>query len=372
MSFFYKLRFMVILIVFSLISSLSSLYACTVPVFRYALEREAWSPDIYQVYVIHNGKLSEENTKALNLLQDASTLYSGGILEHKSEIKYPANIKLTKIDVNQKTDNKVFYELIQKYKNLDKPLLLLSMPKREGRDYNIIWEGELTVTSAYYILDSPTRRMIPREIAKGHKIIWLFIDGDSKKENEEKLELLNNSVASFSKEFNENHGYVDDPANEGCEIDSNKVDISIIRLSNKDDLLTNILRAFESEFAETKSPSAFAIFGRGRVLGGCFAKSFNKETIEQACSYITGDCSCEIKQQNPGVDLLVSADWYKVMAAEVPPEYIVNPTINNLKNSTSTNITSDKVGKSFVITLIILTLLVFIISVYFILKKTHN
>jgi hypothetical protein len=59
-------------------------------------------------------------------------------------------------------------------------------------------------------------------------------------------------------------------------------------------------------------PMAFAVFGRGRTLWGLVGEGINSDVIEDACAYLTGMCSCQIKAQNPGFDLLLHVDWEKM------------------------------------------------------------
>ncbi len=56
-------------------------------------------------------------------------------------------------------------------------------------------------------------------------------------------------------------------------------------------------------------PMVFPVFGRGRVLYALVGKSIKKINITKAAQFMTGPCSCLIKEGNPGTDLLIMADW---------------------------------------------------------------
>ena len=56
-------------------------------------------------------------------------------------------------------------------------------------------------------------------------------------------------------------------------------------------------------------PVAFPIFGRGRALEGIPGSALNESSIGSACQYLCGECSCQVKDQNPGIDLLLAVDW---------------------------------------------------------------
>ena len=72
-------------------------------------------------------------------------------------------------------------------------------------------------------------------------------------------------------------------------------------------------------------PIAFPIFGRGRVLYGLIGEGIASDVIDEASLFLTGACSCEVKEQNPGVDLLMSVDWDRLITTqyeidrELPP-----------------------------------------------------
>ncbi|HMJ91098.1 MAG TPA: hypothetical protein VK530_14845, partial [Candidatus Acidoferrum sp.] len=58
-----------------------------------------------------------------------------------------------------------------------------------------------------------------------------------------------------------------------------------------------------------QEPMAYPIFGRGRALFALVGKGINRETIDEACSFVVGPCSCVVKELNPGQDILISAAW---------------------------------------------------------------
>jgi hypothetical protein len=52
-----------------------------------------------------------------------------------------------------------------------------------------------------------------------------------------------------------------------------------------------------------------AVFGRGRALEGLPASKMNAASIQAASAYLCGECSCQVKDQNPGVDLILNVSW---------------------------------------------------------------
>ena len=60
-------------------------------------------------------------------------------------------------------------------------------------------------------------------------------------------------------------------------------------------------------------PIVFPIYGRGRVLYALVGEGISTANIEEAAMFITGPCGCQIKMLNPGIDLLIQANWEKAI-----------------------------------------------------------
>jgi hypothetical protein len=57
----------------------------------------------------------------------------------------------------------------------------------------------------------------------------------------------------------------------------------------------------------------FSVYGRRRALPPLIGKGINSRMIDQIAHFATGACSCQIKNQNPGTDLLIGQDWDKAV-----------------------------------------------------------
>jgi hypothetical protein len=91
-----------------------------------------------------------------------------------------------------------------------------------------------------------------------------------------------------------------------------KVAFSMIRVSRKDpaeQVLVRMLSGSEDDLQEEKEPMAFPVFGRGRALFALVGKGIGEEMIDEACTFLIGPCSCVVKEENPGLDLLFAEDW---------------------------------------------------------------
>lgn len=61
---------------------------------------------------------------------------------------------------------------------------------------------------------------------------------------------------------------------------------------------------------------AFPIFGRGRVLCALVGEGISEMNVEEVCGFVSGACSCVVKYQNPGVDMLMDVRWDAALMGE--------------------------------------------------------
>ena len=74
-------------------------------------------------------------------------------------------------------------------------------------------------------------------------------------------------------------------------------------------MFIKLLLETEPELDEAKGPILFPIFGRGRVLGSLTGKELNEEQIREVTKFLCRECSCQVKELNPGIDMLLTANW---------------------------------------------------------------
>jgi hypothetical protein len=102
-----------------------------------------------------------------------------------------------------------------------------------------------------------------------------------------------------------------------------RVSFSVLRLSRQDQAeqpFVHLLLNAEEGLVAARGPMVLPVFGRGRVLCALHGKRLVSADIERAARYLCGECSCQSKELNPGVDLLLAVDWDQMLeAAPAPP-----------------------------------------------------
>jgi len=281
--------------------------ACSVPVFRYALER--WPAEYFNVLVFHRGQLSAE--------QKAAADWLGARAEDANR---PCNVRVTLVDVAAADANdpnsampKSVAALWQGQKDKPLPWMVACYPSPPGRLF-VAWSGDLTAAGVRSLVDSPVRRKVFDRICKGDSAVWVLVDSGDKTKDAAAAKLLTEQLDRLV-------GLIPmPPADDPYDTDETvgpkvRMGFSVVRVSRDDPAeatFIDMLMATESDLAEAAKgePTAFPIFGQGRVLFALVGKGINKDNIEEYVAFLCGPCSCQVKGQNPGVDMLFAADWY--------------------------------------------------------------
>ncbi len=93
-----------------------------------------------------------------------------------------------------------------------------------------------------------------------------------------------------------------------------EISFAIVRVRRddpKENIFVRMLLGVEPDLKDFKDkPLVFPVYGRGRVMYAMVGEGINPRTIAAAGEFLVGPCSCQIKEDNPGVDLLLPIDWH--------------------------------------------------------------
>ncbi len=294
--------------------------ACKLPVFRYALER--WEVDRYRIVALVENPEASDIKEAVDLLQDKQV--------------GERNVDIEIIDVNQLTEEQ-WWQL----EGVDQGVtdqLQVYFPTQDG-NHRLGWSGELTGASVLSWLSSPLREALVKDLAAGVSAVWVLVEGADESVNAEVERKLLASIARANQEIKLPEGVItqDEAAeyfiqNPGASMDDVlrcrvplRVDFQLRRLAMGQAEEVATLSMIESLGIEKGKPFLVPIFGRGRMLDAIPAESLNPEVVLNACRYMVGECSCTVKAQNPGIDLLLTVDWQEELQTEA---IVIDPTMN--------------------------------------------
>ncbi len=272
--------------------------ACSVPVFRYALE--LWPPDHFPLAVVHRGELSDSDQALVDRLR-------------QSNLANEANLRVMTVDVEGSLDpleTAVWESLGQP--PLDRPLLVLQTPARLGPTATVL-TLELSEEHVDHLLDSPARKEISRRLLEDHSVVWVLLESGQAEQDEKAFLTLSAEIARLEETLELPELAAEDLLS--AESEPLKLRFSSIRV-RRDDPAERALVAMllnvepdlnDPEFAN--EPMIFPIFGRGRALYALVGQGIVPTTIEEAARYLTGECQCTVKAENPGADLVMAVDW---------------------------------------------------------------
>lgn len=244
--------------------------ACTIPVFRYALDR--WEADPYRLVVPEKWATDREKVKLL--------------------VPFRGNAAAN-LQVEESKDP-----------GIEQARWLF--PHHEV----VLWEGELDEASFATLLDSPVRRELVRRILAGDSVVWVVAAREGDREKSDHIASRLAFLEQVAELPVQNPDDPDSQLGPGPEL---KLKFSVLPLSLDDPaerpLAMMLAGPLHTEFVQEGIPFAAPVFGRGRVLGSWALHELDDLMIEDTSLFLTGRCSCRVKNENPGWDLLLKVDW---------------------------------------------------------------
>jgi hypothetical protein len=267
--------------------------ACSIPVFRYALEH--WSPSTYEILVFTKGEIGDPERAILDKLT-----------------RRPANVEIRTVDVSAAEN--MSPEVAAIWKNQQPraqlPWAVIRYPE-SGEDAPLVWAGKLTDQAALaQQLESPARHEITRRLLAGETCVWVLLESGERAKDDRLAAKLDETLKRVATTIK-----LPEIAPDGPQLRSPlplNVSFSILRVSRSDPreaALVKMLRVAEPELADSDDALVIPVVGRGRAISALASPRVNDQGVGAFAEFICGQCSCEVKELNPGIDLLLAADW---------------------------------------------------------------
>ncbi len=251
----------------------ATIHACSIPVFRYALDR--WQADPFQLEVSPADAQDEGVAQFLRNFTDTT----------------PLNLTVVRSKDAAKSS--------------------LTFPHPEPGDTEA-WSGKLDAATIERMTASPARTEIVKRTLAGDSTVWVVVESGRKDEDDRAAAALEKRLRYLEQASELPPIDPNDPSSKLGPGPALGVKFSVVRVRHDDpaeQIFLKMLTGPKATDAPSKGPWIAAVFGRGRALGAWSAEGFGDEQIEEVCSFLLGACSCEVKRLNPGWDLLVNADW---------------------------------------------------------------
>lgn len=175
-------------------------------------------------------------------------------------------------------------------------------------DGNSSWHnGEIDEGRLDGLIDSPVRRELVRRLVAGDAVVWLFVPGGDAIADAAALEHLHKRLRTLE-------GMIELPPPDEAGDALPPLRFSVLACPATDPAEWATLAQLRALAKQADGPLIAPVFGRGRVLTSQPASAWTDELIDSTTFFLTGPCSCQVKEMNPGADLLVCADWTTLFA----------------------------------------------------------
>jgi hypothetical protein len=277
-------------------------HACNVPVFRFALER--WRPDPYRVTLFHRGPLADADRALIGTLEDH---------QDKSSL----NLTVRSLDVAELDD--ADSEMFASLTDTPLPALLVQYPAYLRIDVPV-WSGPLNDQSVARLTNSPIRDELVRRLAEGQTAVWLLLESGQREKDDDAAMLVQEQLKQLVQQLKLPE-LTDSSEDKLLSAAPLQLAFSLLRVprSEAEQPLIGMLLHSESDLLDRSDPMVFPIFGRGRALLPLIGAGVTADNIQNSAAFLVGACSCEVKEQNPGFDLLLAADWDLLLTQDGVP-----------------------------------------------------
>lgn len=150
---------------------------------------------------------------------------------------------------------------------------------------------------------SPLREKIARELMAGKLCVMVYLKTDLPEKDDKGLQILKRTV-------------------NGSPFGNIIPVIELSRNSAEEKHFVSMLLNVESDLKMIDEPMLFGIFARFKALEPLLAKGISEENINLMIDFLTADCSCLIKDNLPGTDILFTDSW------ENPAPALVNKILD--------------------------------------------
>ena len=298
------------------LSGMSAAWFCQVPVFRYALER--WEPDAYEVLIVSDGELSEKHSQLLQQL--APDPVSGSPV---------ANLRVRRVYGSTEDSRRLVDEWKVAHPDSKLPQIVVRSPDIKQQQ-PIIWSAPLSQENLDQLVDSNIRQQVAEELIDGTSAVWLLLLSGNEAADKAAKDTLQKRL-----EYNEANLKLSMPDAQDIAdgFDPNKLKLrfkllTVSRTDVEESFFTQSLMHVEPDLMGDEyagQPLAFPVFGRGRALYALIGEGIANDVIDDACRFLIGPCSCQVKDQNPGVDLLLAVDWDSLVETSINTDVELPP-----------------------------------------------
>jgi hypothetical protein len=187
--------------------------------------------------------------------------------------------------------------------------MVVKYPRKTGIELPA-WAGPVSAETVGTLLESPARRDIAQKLLSGDAVVWLLLEGEDQRRDHQAAQLVEAELRDLEQSLVlPEPSPLDPPTNTNLPLKIAFSTVRVARSNPAERMLVNLLLNWNTNLMAEPEVMLFPIFGRGRVVPPAIGEEIQPEAIREMAEFLTGPCSCEVKEMNPGYDLLLSANW---------------------------------------------------------------
>jgi len=140
------------------------------------------------------------------------------------------------------------------------------------------------------LITSPLREKIAAELMQGKLCVMVYLKTDNPEKDEKGLTTLKRTIAAS-------------PFGKIITV------FELSRNSKEEADFASLLLNVEDDLKGIQEPMLFGVFGRFKALEPLLGKGVTEENINLMIDFLTAECSCLIKDDLPGTDILFTNKW---------------------------------------------------------------
>jgi len=271
----------------------SSASACDTPVYRYALDN--WPREPYVVFLFHDGRRDAAQPAVVRRIDELSGAAATACKIENGKPVCPlttgpaVNLEFRSVDVRKigtLPEQPPERRLWLRHRRRNLPFYVVLSP-RGGE----VYVGDLKPGELEALVSSPARERMARMLCGGKTGLLLLLKGSHAEENTA-AEKTAQAAVQAARERKLDVGF-----------------LAVERDAPAERWLVRQLLAVEEDLSDLHRPMVFGVFGRGHVLEPYVGKGITTKHMAELIGYLTGPCTCVIKDACPGVDLLTRWNW---------------------------------------------------------------
>lgn len=153
------------------------------------------------------------------------------------------------------------------------------------------------------LTDSPLREKIASEIMTGKLCVLTYLTSGIRDKDEKGMQIIRKALS-------------------GSPFKDIITVVELSRNSTEESHFIKLLLNVEDDLKVIHEPMLFGVFGRFKALEPLLGKGITEENINLMIDFLTADCSCLIKDNLPGTDILCTNQW------DNPPTALVNKILD--------------------------------------------